>query len=137
MVSGGLAKLLTMNSAQKKAANQDRLGQILKNCYPWLVPTTATVDANTVEVTLPSLQLVPDGLEDVTHIMVTGEDGGKSKLGLWTELKEKKLKMIYNGVLYTDSTTETQPVLTIREGKIIKTMTGNLTVTRDLTKTGK
>ena len=48
-------------------------------------------------------------------------------------MKEKKLKMIYNGVLYTDSTTVTHPVLTIREGKIIKTMTGNLTVTRDLT----
>ena len=75
-----MAKLLTLNSAQKKAANQDKLDQILKNCFPWLVPTTATVDANTMEVTLPSLQLVPDGPEDVTHIMVTGEDGQQTSL---------------------------------------------------------
>ena len=124
---------MTLNSAQKKAANQDRLDQILKNCFPWLVPTTTTVDANTMEVTLPSLQLVPDGKEDMTHILVPARNGDTLKLSIWTVLKAKELKMVFIRNHYTvsmSSTTVTNPVLTITQGKIVKTNMGTVTLTK-------
>merc|ERR1719500_1982205 len=98
---GRFKKLLTYNYSEKKEEKQNQLDQIFKAAMPLLVPTTTRVDEETVKVTLPNIKFFPDGEEDMTYLMVTAPDGTKQKLQVWTELTQKKLKLVYLGVDYS------------------------------------
>merc|ERR1719500_2520856 len=100
-ISGRFKKLLTYNYSEKKEEKQNQLDQIFKAAMPLLVPTTTRVDEETVKVTLPNIKFFPDGEEDKTYLMVTAPDGTKRKLQVWTELTQKKLKLVYLGVDYS------------------------------------
>ena len=121
-------KKVTMNYQKKKEANQDKLDQILKSLFPLLATNTTIIDEETVQVTIPNIKLLPNGLKDLTHTMLTGPSGTQGKLCLCTETetesKTKILRMWHNGFHYRASLADSlgsNPVLTIRNGKIVET----------------
>ena len=89
--AGALKKMFTLKYDQKVDAKQDTLDQILKSCFPMLSTTTAIIDADTVQVTLPDFKFLPDGVEDLTHTPFTGTRGSRCKIFLWMELKMKRV----------------------------------------------
>ena len=95
-----MKKLFTLSYEEKEEARQDELDQVFMFSYPLLATTTTRIDKETVQVQLPSLKFIPEGWEDSTHTMltgVTGPDGSKSKLCLWSDLKLNTVELRYAG----------------------------------------
>jgi len=118
MKPGRIKKLLTLNKQQKKEEKQDKIDQLMKTTVPLLVPTITLIDKKTREIQLPPTKFFPDGFEDKTYLIIDQPDGSKGKLWLWTELKNKKLVLVYNLVQYVTSLQDDH-IITIKEGRIV------------------
>ena len=115
---GRLKKLLTLNKQQKKEEKQDKMDQILKTTVPLLVPTITLIDKQTRKIQLPPTKFFPDGPEDRTYLVIDELDGSKEKLFLWTELKNKKLVLVYHRRGYKADLQDNHSI-TIKKGKIV------------------
>ena len=76
------------------------------------------IDKKTRKIQLPPTKFFPDGFEDKTYLIIDQPDGSKGKLWLWTELKNKKLVLVYNLVRYVTSLQDDH-IITIKEGRIV------------------
>ena len=103
------------------------MDQILKTTVPLLVPTITLIDEQTMKIQLPPTKFFPDGEEDKTYLIIDKPDGSKEKLWLWTELKQKKLVLVYRLVQYITSLQDTHTI-TIKNSKIV-----DMEETKDLT----
>jgi len=118
MKPGRIKKFLTLNKQQKKEEKQDKMDQLMKTTVPLLVPTITLIDKKTKKIQLPPTKFFPDGAEDKTYLIIDQPDGSKGKLWLWTELKNKKLVLVYCGWRYATSLEDNHSI-TIKEGRIV------------------
>merc|ERR1719206_762559 len=126
MKPGRIKKFLTFNKEQKKEEKQDKMDQLMKTTVPLLVPTITLIDKKTREIQLPPTKFFPDGAEDKTYLIIDQPDGSTEKLWLWTELKNKKIVLVYRLVRYVTSLQDSHTI-TIKNSKIV-----DMEVTKDL-----
>ena len=118
MKPGRIKKLLTLNKQQKKKEKQDKMNQIMKTTVPLLVPTITLINKKTRKIQLPPTKFFPDGVEDKTYLIIDQPDGSKEKLWLWTELKNKKLVLVYHRRGYKTDLQDNLSI-TINNSKIV------------------
>jgi len=98
----GLRKVLTLSY---QSDDDEKLHETYDKCVMRVNLKTEIVDEDTIKVTLPALNLIPDaGGESLATLRFLGVDGTeKHALGLYTEERQqdKFLKIGYFGVIYS------------------------------------
>merc|ERR1712179_740915 len=101
-----------------------------KTTVPLLVPTITKTDEGTRKIQLPSTKFFPDGVEDRTYLIIDEPDGSKEKLWLWTELKNKKLVLVYRGIGYKTDLQDNHSI-SVKKGRIVDMAVVDITVETD------
>ena len=95
-----------------------------------------TITKTRYDIELPDIKLIPEGVENICHTVVTSPDGVEENVCVWAEpAKEKTIELMYKNVHYTANVEDTIPqklVVTVEDEKITKINAGIIKQTLEI-----